>query len=479
MSRRSKKKRAPYSYEKVNTERVKSRIECLNTSISIPNYPLNAPEIIVSEGQKEKLAAIYKTPFGFSSEALERWCKFSFEHVPSNYRQIELVALQTLSAILVFHCDLNINPFWVLDISDSGTGKGTNLRFQKKLFKSVIDKLKENAKFNEEHKNAIKDNKSLLRPTLFFGDIKATQEGFYATLTEANVLYFLFGEIADTLKNPARSELLNTLTEQHGSISKFTPGIYKNAQNLPPEVSGKIYIYADTNIQQLGGDDKLVKAFAGGFINRFILIYTKNILKYEDSRYKEASDLELEPYLKWVDDMVDFFMTVRPSPDIDINSVYDDPSFDKFARQIHSSLQDGKLEFKEFYNRQIYNLQAIIQILHCVTEYDRYQGSTQEIWEFEFNNIPSSDTIKEAIRFCGFYFDVKPFLQELDSAAEGIFNLRNELLERIKANPSLTPRDILMSRKYRKYGLTNSSLSNILDGFVKPWRGQQECFILI
>lgn len=69
-------------------------------------------------------------------------------------------------------------------------------------------------------------------------------------------------------------------------------------------------------------------------------------------------------------------MTVRPSPDIDINSVYDDPSFDKFARQIHSSLQDGKLEFKEFYNRQIYNLQAIIQILHCIAEYDRYQGST-------------------------------------------------------------------------------------------------------
>lgn len=190
MSRRSKKKRAPYSYEKVNTERVKSRTKCLNTSISIPNYPLNAPEIIVSEGQKEKLAAIYKTPFGFSSEALERWCKFSFEHVPSNYRQIELVALQTLSAILVFHCDLNINPFWVLDISDSGTGKGTNLRFQKKLFKSVIDKLKENAKFNEEHKNEIKDNKGLLRPTLFLATLRLRKRAFMLLLLKRMCFIF-------------------------------------------------------------------------------------------------------------------------------------------------------------------------------------------------------------------------------------------------------------------------------------------------
>ncbi|WP_297916837.1 hypothetical protein [uncultured Campylobacter sp.] len=71
----------------------------------------------------------YLTPFCFESKTLREWCEFVKSYNPSNYRQIEIQAVQCFSAIIAY-CNQPNLPFFLLDISDSGTGKSRNKKFQ-------------------------------------------------------------------------------------------------------------------------------------------------------------------------------------------------------------------------------------------------------------------------------------------------------------------------------------------------------------
>ena len=206
----------------------------------------------------------YLTPFCFESKTLREWCKFVKSYNPSNYRQIEIQAVQCFSAIIAY-CNQPNLPFFLLDISDSGTGKSRNKKFQFDiLFKPIQDELDERFKGS--------GNKELLA---FLMENKATYEGIYETAVNQTKFFTDLGEVGSALKNKdtKMQELLNMLTDKNGTNNTLKRPTYKNAKALPPFVyNAKFYLAADTNLQQLGGDDSVIKEYLGGLFNRFIIV---------------------------------------------------------------------------------------------------------------------------------------------------------------------------------------------------------------
>lgn len=397
----------------------------------------------------------YLTPFCFESKTLREWCKFVKSYNPSNYRQIEIQAVQCFSAIIAY-CNQPNLPFFLLDISDSGTGKSRNKKFQFDiLFKPIQDELDERFKGS--------GNKELLA---FLMENKATYEGIYETAVNQTKFFTDLGEVGSALKNKdtKMQELLNMLTDKNGTNNTLKRPTYKNAKALPPFVyNAKFYLAADTNLQQLGGDDSVIKEYLGGLFNRFIIVYTKDIFSYENAKFntnRPSSD-EVTKFESKIVDLMNFYK--KESYEIDTNALKQNENYDKFCRLIHSKKQNKADEFKELYTRVVQNLNAIIQTLYYLNQYE-----IREDGGFKFNSKVADKTINEAIKFIEPYTNLTLLFSEINGQSEDIQNMRHKMLEYVKMQidkkGSCSIKDIAMNRAFRKY--RTDDIRAILKDFV-------------
>lgn len=406
---------------------------------------------------KNALEKAYITPFIFESEILNSWCKFVKTYNISNYRQIEIQAVQCFSAIIAYCGQPNL-PFFLLDLSDSGTGKSSNKRFQFDiLFKPIKDEL--DLKF----KNS--DNKELLS---FLMENKATYEGIYETAINQPKFFVDLGEVGNALKNKdtKTTELLNMLTDKNGTNNILRRPVYKNAKALPPMIeNAKFYLSADTNIQQLGGNDSVIKEYLGGLFNRFIINYTKDILSYENSKFNanRPHSVEIQKFEKFITSFMGFYK--QENYEIDINLLKDNSKYDEFCRIIHTKKQNGDDEYKELYNRVVQNLNAIIQTLHYLKQYEYMQKTN---FKFQFSHKVSDETIHEAIRFILPYIDFTLLFSEINKQANAIGNIRQKMIEyivnRIQSKGSCKIYDIAVHRSFKDY--KTDEIRAILKDFI-------------
>ncbi|MDA3054952.1 MULTISPECIES: hypothetical protein [unclassified Campylobacter] len=418
----------------------------------------------ISKGSisKKALEKAYITPFAFESSFLNEWCKFVREYNPSNYRQIEIQAVQCMSAIISY-CNQPNLPFFLLDISDSGTGKSRNKKFQ---FDILFDPIKQ-----ELDKKFKASNEIELYSFLIEG--KITSEGIFTSALNQRVFFANFGEIGTALKNkdPKTQEILTMLTDKNSANNTLTRPVYKNSKGnskkkaLPPFLDNvKFYLSADTNLQQLGCDDSVIKEYLGGLFNRFVIVYTKDILSYENFKFNANKPLndEISKFQNFIIGFMNFLKLEKY--EININAFHNNANYDKFCKETHKKKQDKSNEYKELYSRTTQNLNAIIQTLHYLKQYESIKAQRS----VEFSPLVDDSTIEEAISFIEPYIDLSLMFDELNGQSDSIQSVRNKMIEyieqRIKKYGNCTMKNIADNRPFKDY--KTNDIRQILNDFI-------------
>lgn len=405
----------------------------------------------------------FNEAFNFSSDLMNSLCKFVKEYTPSNYRQIEMMTLVALNAVLSYHGHYNL-PLFVLDISESGTGKSTAKNFiLPRIFKPIMEQT---------------DNKN----SFHLAD-KVSTESLYETVSKGQKKLFIeLSEVGKTLSstNERIQELLNLLTDKNNADNTLIRPEYKNAKEkeLPSKVTEvKFTLLADTNLQQLGSNDKIIKQYLGGLFNRFVFIYTTPIRDFNKAQFNlNKPDTEQETKMAELITKFHTFSEFHCSIEIDMSKLNDNPNYLKLNKKVHKEKLNPNNEYKELYNRTMQNVNAVIQMFHYLAEFERFTKlHNTTLQDFEFNPTPSNDIINEAIDFITPYIELKPLFKAINEREDTTYTKRNKVLEYIKSHNKVTYRTILQNLRCVRNFNTNQ-LQQLLNDFVeKDENGYLKC----
>ena len=107
----------------------------------------------ITKEESDRLKRRYMSQFDFGIGWLNDYTGLLKKSLPSTYPQIELKAIQNL-AFLLSHGGLRVGGFYMLDLSDSGVGKGINFSTQNKLLFDPIRRSDREAR--QEQKDRIR-----------------------------------------------------------------------------------------------------------------------------------------------------------------------------------------------------------------------------------------------------------------------------------------------------------------------------------
>ena len=400
----------------------------------------------------------FNQAFNFSSEFMNNLCKFIKEYTPSNYRQIEMMSLVALNAVLSYHGHYNL-PLFVLDISESGTGKSKAKNFiLPRIFKPIMEQADNTSAFHIANK---------LSAERLYQIVCDNHKRLFVELSEVG---------SDLSSGDLRiKELLNLLTDKNNAENTLIRPEYKNTKDLPNQVTGvKFTLLADTNLQQLGSNDKIIKQYLGGLFNRFVFIYTQPNKKFDkdtDLNSNNKPNTEQETIMANLIDSFHIFSQFSHSVEIDMSRLKDNPKYIELARTLHYKKLNKNNEYKELYNRSIQNVNAVIQMFHYLAEFERFDEPSN----FTLNPTPSNQTINEAIEFITPYLDLKPLFKAINEREDTTYTKRNKVLEYIKSHNKVTYRTILQNLRCVRNFNTNQ-LQQLLNDFVeKDENGYLKC----
>ena len=403
----------------------------------------------------------FNQAFNFSSEFMNSWCKFVKEYTPSNYRQIEMISLVALNAVLSYHGHYNL-PLFVLDISESGTGKTKAKNFiLSRIFKPIMEQTDNKISFHIAN--------------------KISAERLYQIVCDNHKRLFVeLSEIGNDLSSGDMriKELLNLLTDKNNADNTLIRPEYKNTKDLPNQVTGvKFTLLADTNLQQLGSNDKIIKQHLGGLFNRFVFIYTQPIKNFNDAQFKlNKPNTEQETKMANLITKFHTFSQFHCNVEIDMSRLNNNPNYLKLNKKVHKEKLNKNNEYKELYNRAIQNVNAVIQMFHYLAEFERFNDlHDNTLQDFVFNPTPNNATINAAIDFIMPYLDLKPLIKAINEYKDTTHTKRLKALEYIKKHPKTTYRNILRN-VYSLNNFTTNQLRQLLDDFVeKDEKGYLKC----
>lgn len=403
----------------------------------------------------------FNQAFNFSSDFMNSWCKFIKEYTPSNYRQIEMMSLVALNAVLSYYGHYNL-PLFVLDISESGGGKSRAKNFiLPRIFKPIMEQADNTNSFHIANK---------LSAERLYQIVCDNQKRLFVELSEVG---------SDLSSGDMRiKELLNLLTDKNNADNTLIRPEYKNTKDLPNQVTGvKFTLLADTNLQQLGSNDKIIKQYLGGLFNRFVFIYTTPIRDFNKAQFNlNKPNAEQETKMANLISKFHKFSEFHCSIEIDMSKLNDNPKYLKLNKKVHKEKLNKNNEYKELYNRAMQNVNAVIQMFHYLAEFERFNElHTTTLQDFEFNPTPSNDIINEAIDFIMPYLELEPLFKAINEREDTTYTKRNKVLKYIESHNKVTYRTILQNLRCVKNFNTNQ-LQQLLNDFVeKDENGHLKC----
>ncbi|WP_169975315.1 MULTISPECIES: hypothetical protein [unclassified Campylobacter] len=442
----------------------------------------------VSESEILELRKRYTSQFHFAIKWLNDYTELLREARPSTYPQIELKAIQNF-AFLLAHGGFNMNCFYMLDLSDTGTGKGVNFKTQNKL---LFEPIKDNDReLWQEHKNRIDEqvknneiSKAEAKTKLIRSIHKdeASVEALAQCFESSKVQMLEVEELGNAIKSDKKHPLIDFVTKMHATKDFISP-TYKNGADTKPYINDvSFFFYGDTNLTYLPA--KTLKFhLEGGFLNRCIIVYCKNVLSFEEAQYLEIPANKIEAIQELSREIYDFAKEQSKENQINDRYLKTSEARTEFLKQIRSSIQEYNRAYDETHNennrtlgllneRIDYKLDGIIQTLHLLKEFTRYK---EDKAHFAFNDLVSDETIKEAIAFLNGYLDFEPILNKINkfSIADRI-----ELRERILNYVSSQRLPISLRDVYRKFTITKNELINLTRNNLKIENGKIIALIL-
>lgn len=397
------------------------------------------------------------TPFKFSNVALCEYCQIIYNHIIANYRQIEIKALQNFSFLMAYG-GLNINPFYVLDLSRSGVGKTANKTTQQYLLLDPIkdrqmekyDKFKadENNKYKKAYYNNIHDDLS--------------KGGIEASFNFEKVQMVELDEYARVSKDPVLKPLITSILRQHGKKDFSIPTYKNNEANYKPIIKGaKLYAYFDTTIVTLGIND-YIKEVQMGDLNRPITVFIDKKLK--GKKHRDISKSIQEKYYNYANDLIKFsnkFKNFR----LKDNDIQDNPIYDDF-RKWHDKKEEAIPEpLRDLYARADYNFIAIAQTLHFLKEFERYR---QNSFNFKLSNSVDDDLLYETFNFLSYYYSFDNLLNKLLGKEKNPYEMKKRLIFFIMKNKQIDKKISIkeIQTKNRTLNLNANEIKNLLENSV-------------
>lgn len=392
----------------------------------------NSNKEIISKNSKYYNSVSYAltleptTPFKFSNPALYKYCETVYNHIIANYRQIELKALQNLSFLMAYG-GLDIDPFYVLDLSLSGIGKTANQTTQQYLLLDPVKdrQMEKNDIFRADENN--KDKKA------FFNNIHEdlSKGGIEASFSFEKVQMIEIDEYARISKDQVAKTLLTSILKQHGRTDFSIPTYKSNEVDYKPIIKGaKLYTCFNTTIATLG-----IKGYKDeiqtGDLNRPITVFIDK--KLRGKKHRDISKNIKERYYNYANDLIEFsnkFKNFR----LKDNDIQDNPIYDKFIDWCDKREDELPDELRALYARAGYNFIAIAQTLHFLKEFERYR---QNNFNFKLSNSVDDDLLYEAFDFLAYYYSFDNLLKVLLGKEKSPYKMRNKLISFIMKNKKI------------------------------------------
>jgi len=401
-------------------------------------------------------------PFNFSSKLLRDSTKIVYNATTSGYVQINIKTLQNIAYIFNY-AGFKLQPFYLTDLSPSGTGKGENISKNSDLFLKPILDIEQEKRINaiDEYKRIVSESKSNKEASqvpvpknnrcIHGNDI--SKEALYESFEAIPSQMIEMSELGLRLEKKD-DPVIAYIVDGHSKDIIKAPN-YKNAsmkKNLFVE-NISLFFTGDTNLEYLS-KELFYKHLGGGLINRCMIIYNDYIPSSKDyPEYYYIDKSIKEEYSNIVHRMIKFSKECSsyaiPNNYIK-SSIFKE--YNSYLQNKKKELLDNRNPFGHFYNRANYNFTAIIQVLHLVKCFEA------NIW----SSVIVDDTIKEAIELCKIYFDFSGLINELNGTkAEEVKDLKTEKVMNYISSQKL-PLNIRDS--YRALNITKSELLSILAG---------------
>lgn len=367
-------------------------------------------DVIIAENSR------YSEPFVFSTPWLNEYNKALFNHVTSGYLQIEIKLLQNI-AYLMCYGGLKTPPFYILDLCPSGSGKGENIKLQSKLLLHPIFDIQQGKKeldvlrYEAEIVAAKGKDKEAVRVPALHKCIHASdtsKEALFECFETTPAQLVEFGELGLRLKKP--DPVIDYICDGHAKSTLTAPNFKNQRFSKVIKVEDiSLFFTGDTNLQYLG-NDAFYKHLQGGLINRCFIVYDDYIPPYEAlPEVYTLDDFIVETYNEKSKSLIEFANRNRGAK---VSRSYaKNKTLKAYEAELHSTkkmMLDSRNQNGNLYNRSIYNLRAIIEVLHLIKCHAKGL----------FSHTIDEETISEGISFCKRYFVYDGLMNELNGNAD-------------------------------------------------------------
>lgn len=480
------KKENPPSDGKSGTRREEKEVLSYEHDEIIPKEDKPDTEKIeeITKEESDRLKRRYMSQFDFGIDWLNGYTGLLKKSLPSTYPQIELKAIQKL-AFLLSHGGLRVGGFYMLDLSDSGVGKGINFSTQNKLLFDPIRRSDREAR--QEQKDRIRqmiEDKEISKADAdkkykLIGSIhekNTSLEGLCQCFETTKTQMLEMEELGNILKMD-KNTIIDFIVSAHGKDRIKTPSQKINAHAEPYIEQANFFFYADTNLAYLSSK-QLMHHLEGGFFNRCIMVYCADELDYKDAQIIPIPAHKENEYMELSSEIYEFAKEFS-GYEINRNYLATNDILINFAKGVRATEQESNRLYKQSNStvykvmslanrRTIYNLTSIIITLHYLQEFTKYRACKKSNEEYKFEYLVSDETVKKGIEFLRGYLDFSALIDKIKNTT---VSDKLQLIEKILNYVSNEKLPISLRDAYRKFNITKNELINLTKSKLKIENG--------
>jgi hypothetical protein len=423
------------SDQKENAEQGNKEVGCYKNEVIIPKETKPSTEKIeeITKQESDRLKRRYMSQFDFGIDWLNGYTGLLKKSLPSTYPQIELKAIQNL-AFLLSHGGLRVGGFYMLDLSDSGVGKGINFSTQNKLLFDPIRRSDREAR--QEQKDRIRqmiEDKEISKADAdkkykLIGSIhekNTSLEGLCQCFETTKTQMLEMEELGNILKMD-KNAIIDFIVSAHGKDRIKTPSQKINAHAEPYIEQANFFFYADTNLAYLSSK-QLMHHLEGGFFNRCIMVYCADELDYKDTQIIPIPAHKENEYMELSSEIYEFAKEFS-GHEINRNYLAANDFLINFVKRVRAAEQESNRLYKQSNStvykvmslanrRTTYNLTSIIITLHYLQEFTKYRACKKSNEEYKFEYLVSDETVKKGIEFLRGYLDFSPLIDKITNVS--------------------------------------------------------------
>lgn len=412
--------------------------------------------------------------FDFGIKWLDDLFHLVYSTTAAGYSQIQAMSLFMTSFIFA-KANVDITPFYLLDMSKTGGGKTTNYILQKHLLKAIINECQEmqkeayNSLLMAENDEKIDQTKPIYSS---FNPIqeKTSSESLYQTLENPHnrTLLVFFDEIGKRLNSKGADSGALLFTLQNHGITTITNTNFKKdnankkeALKKPLEMDNiKLYCYYNSNFEYLKKDDFL-EGLRGGLFNRPLIVCNQTTITKNSFNDPEKEQLD---YLENLGTSLYKFAKAINKHKIDKSYKQNKLLFD-FRDWCNIRTNDKGNDLKDIYTRMPYNLYAITEVIHYANEFQRWISNESESFYFK-STIPTR-TLKIALAyFYENFVNQDELINEINTDKKAIKENKNKIInfliiQKEKGNFPISKREA-----YRSLNMKEKEFSMLGNGIL-------------